>query len=189
MSGFGISYVIGLSLVPCPPHRMTAVVISLIPRCSFADYKSRQDPSSTSLLTPSCPIPRMRIAIVGTGYVGLCTGVGFALRGHTVTCVDRHEDKVSAISAGKSPIYETGLDAALRKALRAKKLKATTNLAAAMADADLVFIAVGTPSRPDGSIDLSAVQQACWDIGGQLKTATSPDAGEIPAGSGRQARP
>ncbi len=114
-----------------------------------------------------------RIAIVGTGYVGLCTGVGFALRGNSVACVDTNAEKVAAINAGKSPIYETGLEPALKKALRSRKLTATTDIATAVASADLIFIAVGTPSRPDGSIDLSYIHQAAWDIGAQLKARSA----------------
>lgn len=131
----------------------------------------------------------MRIAMVGTGYVGLCTGVGLALRGNAVTCVDTLPEKVASINAGRSPIFEPGLEEALRKALRTKALAATTDLPAALASADLVFIAVGTPSRKDGAIDLSAIHQAAWDIGHALKARASADARALPPSGGQRVGP
>ena len=109
----------------------------------------------------------MRVAVVGTGYVGLVTAVGLAEKGHAVTCIDIDERKVSALNRGESPIFEPGLDPLLR-AHAGTRLRATTDLASAVAGSEVTFICVGTPSRPDGSIDVSFVQQAAEQIGAAL---------------------
>src|SRR3989338_6853563 len=95
----------------------------------------------------------MKITIVGVGYVGFCTGAGFALKGHDVTCVMRTPEKAADINAGRSPLYEPGLDDELNKIVG--RFRATTDMDAAVASADAVFIAVGTPCADDGSIDLT----------------------------------
>lgn len=97
----------------------------------------------------------MRIGIIGTGYVGLTTGVGFALKGHNVVCVDIDEAKVKKINQKRSPIYEKGLAQALKK-VALKKLKATIDCDK-LSDADVVFVCVGTPSDEKGEVDLSQV--------------------------------
>ena len=109
----------------------------------------------------------MRVAVVGAGYVGLVTAVGLAELGHTVTCIDIDDRKVAALNCGEPPIFERGLEPLLRRNL-GSRLRATTDLAAAVADSDLTFICVGTPSRPDGTIDVSFVQQAAEQIGAAL---------------------
>jgi UDPglucose 6-dehydrogenase len=111
----------------------------------------------------------MRVAIVGTGYVGLVTAVGLAELGHTVVCVDIDERKVAALNAGEPPIFERGLEPLLRRNL-GTRLSATTDLTAAVQVSELTFVCVGTPSRPDGSIDLSFLQQAAEQIGDALAT-------------------
>ncbi len=111
----------------------------------------------------------MKISIIGTGYVGLCTGVGFAVRGHDVTCVDIDKEKIDSINAGKSPIYEPGLDESLARVLKEGRLRATTNTKEAIMNSDVTFISVGTPSKEDGSIDLKYIEQASRDIGAALK--------------------
>jgi UDPglucose 6-dehydrogenase len=113
----------------------------------------------------------MRVAIVGTGYVGLVTAVGLAELGHTVVCIDVDERKVDALSRGEPPIFERGLEPLLRRHL-GTRLRATTDLAGAVQASEMTFICVGTPSRPDGSIDLSFVQQAAEQIGAALATVT-----------------
>jgi UDPglucose 6-dehydrogenase/GDP-mannose 6-dehydrogenase len=112
----------------------------------------------------------MRIVIIGAGYVGLVSGVCLAEKGHHVTCVDLDQTRVDAINAAKPPIFEEGLEALLRKHAPAR-FSATDDLATAVADADAVFIAVGTPLR-DGHIDLSQVLGAAHDIGTALKART-----------------
>jgi UDPglucose 6-dehydrogenase len=113
----------------------------------------------------------MRICVVGTGYVGLVCGTCLADQGFQVTCVDRDEDKIAALKAGKIPIYEPGLEDILRRAVRRGMLDFTTNGAAAIAGADVVYIAVGTPSKDDGSADMSAVH-AVADLIGQSMTGS-----------------
>ena len=87
----------------------------------------------------------MRIAMIGTGYVGLVSGACFADFGHQVTCVDKDESKIAALHRGEIPIFEPGLDALVAANVKAKRLDFTTDLKQPVADADAVFIAVGTP--------------------------------------------
>lgn len=107
----------------------------------------------------------MKIAMIGSGYVGLVSGACLADFGHEVTCVDRDEAKIAGLIAGKMPIYEPGLDALVATNVREGRLSFTTRLAPAVAAADAVFIAVGTPSRRgDGHADLTYVHEAARDI-------------------------
>ena len=107
----------------------------------------------------------MRVVMVGTGYVGLVSGVCFADFGHDVICVDKDPRKIETLNAGGIPIYEPGLEALVAKNVKATRLSFTTDLKAAMAGADAVFIAVGTPSRRgDGYADLSYVYAATEEI-------------------------
>jgi UDPglucose 6-dehydrogenase len=110
----------------------------------------------------------IRISIVGTGYVGLVTGVCLADKGHDVTCVDIDRAKVDRINRGEAPIHEDGLEGLLRKHA-GKSLRATTDLNAGVRDSDLSFIAVGTPF--DGQeIDLKFIRQTASQIGAALKS-------------------
>src|SRR6188472_1298969 len=107
----------------------------------------------------------MRIAMIGTGYVGLVSGACFADFGHDVTCVDKDEKKIAALHRGEIPIYEPGLDELVASNVKAKRLDFTTDLSKPVADADAVFISVGTPSRRgDGHADLSYVYAAAREI-------------------------
>lgn len=99
----------------------------------------------------------MRIAVVGTGYVGLVAGAGFAEFGNRVVCIDTDERKIARLREGEIPIYEPGLEDLVRRNAREDRLRFTTNLAEGVADADVVFIAVGTPQREDGAADLKYV--------------------------------
>jgi UDPglucose 6-dehydrogenase len=111
----------------------------------------------------------MRIAMIGSGYVGLVSGACFADFGHDVACVDRDEGKIARLRAGEMPIYEPGLDALVASNAGAGRLRFATDLAEGMAGADAVFIAVGTPSRRgDGHADLSHVHAAAREIAGNL---------------------
>src|SRR6201995_870043 len=115
----------------------------------------------------------MRIAMIGTGYVGLVSGACFADFGHEVTCVDKDAGKIDALKRGEIPIFEPGLDALVASNVKAKRLGFTTDLKAPVADADAVFIAVGTPSRRgDGHADLSYVYAASREIAAALKGFT-----------------
>src|SRR5438552_5535020 len=107
----------------------------------------------------------MRIAMIGTGYVGLVSGACFADFGHQVTCVDKDESKIAALRRGEIPIFEPGLDALVAANVKAKRLDFATDLKTPVAEADAVFIAVGTPSRRgDGHADLSYVHAAAREI-------------------------
>ncbi len=115
----------------------------------------------------------MRIAMIGTGYVGLVSGACFADFGHHVTCVDKDVEKINALRRGEIPIFEPGLDALVAANVKARRLDFTTDLKDPVADADAVFIAVGTPSRRgDGHADLSYVYAAAREIAGALKGFT-----------------
>jgi UDPglucose 6-dehydrogenase len=106
----------------------------------------------------------MKIAVIGTGYVGLVTGACFAEFGVHVTCVDVDTAKVDKLNQGVIPIYEPGLDQIVEKNVEAGRLHFTTNLADAVRDAVVVFLAVGTPPKDDGSPDMSFYQQAAKDV-------------------------
>jgi UDPglucose 6-dehydrogenase len=107
----------------------------------------------------------MRIAMIGTGYVGLVSGACFSDFGHQVTCVDKDADKIAALRCGEIPIFEPGLDALVAANVKAGRLDFTTDLTTPVAEADAVFIAVGTPSRRgDGHADLSYVHAAAREI-------------------------
>jgi UDPglucose 6-dehydrogenase len=99
----------------------------------------------------------MRIAVIGTGYVGLVTGTCFAESGNDVTCIDKDAAKIGTLNAGGLPIYEPGLQELVQGNRREERLRFTTDLAAGVAAAQLIFIAVGTPQSADGSADLSTV--------------------------------
>ncbi|MER2536759.1 MAG: UDP-glucose/GDP-mannose dehydrogenase family protein [Rhizobiaceae bacterium] len=112
----------------------------------------------------------MRISMIGSGYVGLVSGACFADFGHEVVCVDRDREKLDLLRQGKMPIYEPGLDELVAVNTAQNRLSFTDDLAGAVADAEAIFIAVGTPSRRgDGHADLSYVHAAATEIGRALK--------------------
>jgi len=115
----------------------------------------------------------MRIAMIGTGYVGLVSGTCFSDFGHEVTCIDKDEGKVDALRAGRIPIYEPGLESLVASNARAGRLRFSTDLAEAVPQAHAVFIAVGTPSRRgDGHADLSYVYAAAREMAEYLAPGT-----------------
>ena len=114
----------------------------------------------------------MKIAVVGTGYVGLVTGTCFADSGNTVTCLDINVDKIARLNRGEIPIYEPGLEELVARSTRAGRLRFTTDTAAAIHDAEVVFLAVGTPPAADGSADLSAL----WKVVDTIAPHLRPDA-------------
>ncbi len=130
----------------------------------------------------------MRITMVGTGYVGLVSGACFSEFGWTVTCVDKDISKIEMLNAGRIPIYEPGLDGLVDKSVKAGRLSFTTDLAPAVADADAVFIAVGTPSRRgDGHADLSYVYKAAEEIADALTGYTVVvTKSTVPVGTGAE---
>ena len=105
-----------------------------------------------------------KIAVVGTGYVGLVAGVCFAEVGHQVTCVDIDEDKINLMRQGISPIYETGLEELMQRNYAAGRIEYTTDYESAYKDVDAIFIGVGTPEQPDGSADLSNIATVARQI-------------------------
>ena len=106
----------------------------------------------------------MNIAIVGSGYVGLVTGVCLAEIGHKVMCVDIDQEKINRLKLGKVPIYEPGLEELLKKNLKNKRLSFTTSIKEATRKSTAVFIAVGTPSKKNGDADLTYVENVAREI-------------------------
>ena len=130
----------------------------------------------------------MRIAMIGSGYVGLVSGACLSEFGHHVTCIDKDKDKIAALEAGTIPIFEPGLDAIVADNAAAGRLAFSTNLATAVRNADAVFIAVGTPSRRgDGHADLSYVFSAAEEIAASLDGYTAViTKSTVPVGTGRK---
>jgi len=106
----------------------------------------------------------MHIAVIGTGYVGLVTGACFADFGMRVTCVDKDQDKINSINAGRMPIYEPGLDALVAKGVREGRLEFSTDVRGTVAQSLVVFLAVGTPPSGDGSADMSQIDEVAYEI-------------------------
>lgn len=140
----------------------------------------------------------MRVVMIGSGYVGLVSGACFSEFGHRVTCVDTDDKKVAALRKGEIPIFEPGLDAMVGANVAAGRLDFASNLASSVAEADAVFIAVGTPTRRgDGHADLSYVHAAAEEIAAALSGYTIVvTKSTVPVGTGdeveriiRQARP
>ncbi len=126
-----------------------------------------------------------KICVVGTGYVGLVTGVLFADLGNDITCIEIDQRKLTTLRGGKSPIYEPGLEELLRRNLEAGRLRFTDNYDAGVPDADFVFITVGTPMNHDGSADLKYVEAAARSIGRALrKPSIIIDKSTVPVGTG-----
>ncbi|MDM5441337.1 UDP-glucose/GDP-mannose dehydrogenase family protein [Bacillus hominis] len=111
----------------------------------------------------------MNIAIFGTGYVGLVTGVCLSDIGHRVTCIDIDENKVVKMKEGISPIYEPGLDELMSKNIKENRLLFTTDYRQGLEEADVIYIAVGTPQQADGSANLQYIEQVALDIANNLK--------------------
>jgi len=131
----------------------------------------------------------MNICVVGTGYVGLVTGACFAEFGNNVTCVDKIEAKIDDLKAGKIPIYEPGLDDVVHRNVKGGRLKFTTDLEAAIREALIVIIAVGTPQDGNGRADLSFVRAVAKSIGENLDSyKVVVTKSTVPAGTGKMVR-
>src|SRR2546426_474952 len=127
----------------------------------------------------------MNICVVGTGYVGLVTGAVFADLGNDVLCVDNQPEKVAAPQAGKIPIYEPGLEEMAGRTVADARLAFTTDLAAAVRRALIIFITVGTPPKADGETDLGAVEQVAAAIGRAMEKYTViVNKSTVPVGTG-----
>lgn len=131
----------------------------------------------------------MKITMIGTGYVGLVTGTCFAEFGHHVTCVDKDQAKINKLLDGKMPIYEPGLDQLVKKNCSEGRLNFTTRISEAVANAEAVFLAVGTPSsrRGDGYADLTYIYEATREIARDLQGYTIiVDKSTVPVGTADQ---
>jgi UDPglucose 6-dehydrogenase len=129
----------------------------------------------------------MKIAVVGTGYVGLVLGACLAENGNAVRCVDKDENKVTTLRAGKMPIYEPGLEEMVRRNFADERLSFTTDLPAAVKDAEIVFIAVGTPQGEDGSADLTHVLDVARAVGQAIEKYTVVvDKSTVPVGTAKR---
>jgi UDPglucose 6-dehydrogenase len=129
----------------------------------------------------------MKIAVVGTGYVGLVLGACLAENGNTVACVDKDADKVATLRQGKVPIYEPGLEEMVRRNHGEERLSFTTELPSAVQAAEIVFIAVGTPQGEDGSADLTHVLDVAGAIGRAMnKYTVVVDKSTVPVGTAKR---
>lgn len=128
----------------------------------------------------------MRVAVVGTGYVGLVTGACLASNGHELVCLDTDPAKVAALREGRVPIYEPGLEDLVAEQRTSGRLTFTRDYAEAIPRAEVIFICVGTPSQPSGQADMSAVQAAARAIGAHLGSAYTVvvNKSTVPIGSG-----
>ena len=131
----------------------------------------------------------MKISVIGTGYVGLVSGACFADVGNTVLCMDLDQHKIAMLNAGRSPIFEPGLDALIAHNTAARRLLFTTNYDEAVADADIIFLAVGTPPDEDGSADLTHVLSAAHSIGQLMqRPITLVNKSTVPVGTADRVR-
>jgi UDPglucose 6-dehydrogenase len=131
----------------------------------------------------------MKIAIVGTGYVGLVVGACLAENGNTVVCVDKDESKIETLNAGRMTIYEPGLEEVVRRNRSEERLSFTTDLVSAVRASDVVFIAVGTPQGEDGSADLKHVLGVARDVGRAMnKYTVVVDKSTVPVGTAKKVR-
>lgn len=131
----------------------------------------------------------MDLCVIGTGYVGLVTGACFAEMGNEVWCVDVDAAKIEGLKAGKLPIYEPGLEEIVERNYQEGRLRFTTDLGEAMAECDVLFIAVGTPPLEDGSADLQHVLTVARDIGRRLsRYSVIVDKSTVPVGTAERVR-
>ncbi len=128
----------------------------------------------------------MRVCVIGTGYVGLVTGVCLSHVGHDVICVDNNEEKVKLMTSGQSPIYEPGLSELMQSSMAAKRLNFTSDLAAGVEHGEILFIAVGTPPLPTGESDTRYVEAVARGIGEHLNGGYKVivNKSTVPIGSG-----
>ena len=128
----------------------------------------------------------MRVCVIGTGYVGLVTGVCLAHIGHTVICVDNNEEKVKLMQSGQSPIFEPGLSELMQEAIQSERIEFTTDLAAGVSHGEVLFIAVGTPPLPTGESDTRYVEAVARGIGAHLNGGYKVivNKSTVPIGSG-----
>jgi UDPglucose 6-dehydrogenase len=128
----------------------------------------------------------MRVCVIGTGYVGLVTGVCLAHVGHEVICIDNNEEKVKLLKSGQSPIYEPGLTELMQQSTQSGLLKFSSDLGAGVEHGDILFIAVGTPPLPTGESDTRYVEAVAKGIGAHLNSGYKVivNKSTVPIGSG-----
>lgn len=128
----------------------------------------------------------MKVCVIGTGYVGLVTGVCLAVTGHSVLCIDNNAAKVKLMQSGQSPIYEPGLDELMQSTMQSDQLSFSTDLAAGVDHGEIIFIAVGTPALPTGESDTRAVEAVARGIGTHLNGGYKVivNKSTVPIGSG-----
>ncbi len=132
----------------------------------------------------------MKIAIVGTGYVGLVSGTCFSEMGIDVTCVDVNQEKIEQLQQGIIPIYEPGLEDMVHKNVKAGRLRFTTNLVEILDEVEVVFSAVGTPPDEDGTADLSYVLEVARTVGKNMsKYIVFVTKSTVPVGTARKVKP
>src|SRR5205814_10137229 len=141
-----------------------------------APPRLRRSTARLSALVKDLPV---KIAVIGTGYVGLVTATCLAESGNDVVGVDKDARKIGVLESGKLPIYEPGLLELVQRNRRDSRLTFATDLPAALLPAKLVFIAVGTPQSDEGSADLSALWAVCDTIAATLKAAPQSGAGKV----------
>ena len=131
----------------------------------------------------------MKIAVIGTGYVGLVQGVIMSEFGSEVICVDKSIEKINKLKNGELPIYEPGLMELLHKNQKAKRIKFTTDIEKAVTESEVIFIAVGTPAAEDGSADLSAVLSVAKEIGQHINSyKVIVNKSTVPVGTGKKVK-
>lgn len=128
-----------------------------------------------------------RISVMGTGYVGLVTGVCFAELGYEVSCIDIDKQKIENLKKGISPIYEPGIEALLTKNIKKGRIKFFNDTAEGIQNADVIFIAVGTPSKKDGTVETKYVERAAEEVGKNMrKYAVVINKSTVPVGTGER---
>jgi UDPglucose 6-dehydrogenase len=131
----------------------------------------------------------MKVAVVGTGYVGLVTGTCFAEMGNSVTCVDIDEKKIKLMKSGSVPIYEPGLEELFQKNIRDGRLSFTTSLDEGIKEAEVIFLALPTPPAEDGSADLKYILGVALDLGKKLDHyAVVVNKSTVPVGTAEKVR-
>ena len=128
----------------------------------------------------------MRVCVIGTGYVGLVTGVCLAHIGHHVICVDNNEEKIKLMKAGQSPIYEPGLSKLMHSSMKEQRLEFTSDLAKGVHHGEILFTAVGTPALTNGESDTRYVEAVARGIGENLNCGYKVivNKSTVPIGSG-----
>ena len=131
----------------------------------------------------------MKVTVIGTGYVGLVSGTCLADAGHEVICIDSDKNKIDQLCNGYVPIFEPGLETLLKSNLEAKRLVFSIDVNAGVANADIIFIAVGTPPGEEGAADLSHVHDVARTIGASMNTTkVIATKSTVPVGTADQIR-